>query len=85
MFKGKHSIFFMVSKCNGKRIKENNKTLMVSKSGNPVNLNIVTAECDFDKSVSYPYKFTIMIANAEHGAEGEGKFEFAVYATDSNI
>lgn len=57
----------------------------MAKSGNPVNLNIITAECDFDKSVSYPYKFTLMIANAENGDEGCGKFEFAVYATDPNI
>lgn len=57
----------------------------MSKSGNPINLNIVTAECDFDKSVSYPYKFTILIANTGHGEEGSGEFEFAVYATDPNL
>lgn len=85
MFKGKHNIFFMVCKNNGKRITDNDKTKLVSKSANPINLNIVTAECDFDKSVSYPYKFTIMIANTSSGTEGEGKFEFAVYATDPNI
>ena len=45
-------------------------------------MNIITAECDFDKSVSYPYKFTIMIANSEHGKPGEGEFEFSVYTTD---
>lgn len=85
MFKGKHSIFFMVSKVEGKRIKAVDKTTMVCRSGNPVNLNIITSECDFDKSVKYPYNFTIMIANSEHGAEGEGEFEFAVYATDANV
>lgn len=58
---------------------------MICRSGNPVNLNIITAECDFDKSVQYPYSFTLMIANAENGAAGEGDFEFAVYATDSNV
>ena len=85
MFKGKHAIFFMVAKNNGKRITKVDKNTMVCKSGNPVNLNIVTAECDFDKSVSYPYTFTLMIANAENGAEGEGEFEIALYATDPNI
>ena len=85
MFKGKHSIFFMVSKTGGKRISKVDKTTLVAKSGNPINLNIITAECDFDKSVSYPYKFTIMLANAEHGEEGEGEFEFLVYATDPNM
>lgn len=85
MFKGKHNIFFMVSKNNGKRITKVDKTTMVCRSGNPINLNIITSECDFDKSVSYPYKFTIMIANSEHGKDGEGDFEFAIYATDPLI
>ena len=85
MFKGKHSIYFMVSKTNGKRITKVDKTTMVCKSGNPVNLNIVTFECDFDKTVTYPYKFTLMIANTERGTVGEGGFEFSVYATDPNI
>lgn len=85
MFKGKHAIFFMVSKNYGKRINKVDKNTMLIRSGNPVNLNIITAECDFDKSVTYPYKFTIMIANAEHGKDGEGDFEFAVYATDPNF
>lgn len=85
MFKGKHNIFFMVSKLNGKRITKVDKATMLMRSGNPTNLNIVTAECDFDKSVSYPYKFTMMVANLEHQKEGEGKFEFSIYSTDSKM
>ena len=85
MFRGKHAIFFMVSKVNGKRITKVDKTTMVARSGNPINLNIVTAECDFDKSVSYPYKFTLLIANSERGKTGEGAFEFSVYATDPKL
>lgn len=83
MFRGKHSIFFLVAKNNGKRIKALDKNTILAKSGNPINLNIITAECDFDKSVSYPYKFTMLIANtAPAAAGGEGEFEFSVYATD---
>lgn len=85
MFRGKHAIFFMVSKVNGKRITKVDKTTMVARSGNPINLNIVTAECDFDRSVSYPYKFTILLATAERGKAGEGDFEFSIYATDPKI
>ena len=85
MFKGKHNIFFMVSKCNGGRISKVEKNAMVCRSGAPTNLNIVTAECDFDKSVSYPYKFTLMIANAAHGEEGEGDYYFGVYSTDPEM
>ena len=75
----------MVSKMNGRRITKVDKTTMVMKSGNPVNLNIITGECDFDKTVTYPYRFTILVANAEHGPVGEGAFEFSVFATDSKI
>jgi len=82
MFKGKHNIFFMVSKEKGGKITRVDKTKMVCMSGAPTNLNIVTSECDFDRTVSYPYKFTLMVANAENGAEGEGKFELGVYAMD---
>ena len=85
MFKGKHSIFFMVSKLNGQRIKKVDKSVIVCRSGNPINFNIVTSECDFDRTVSYPYKFTLMLANGENGAAGEGKFEASVYATDPNF
>lgn len=75
----------MVSKSNGKRITMVDKTTMLCRSGNPINLNIITAECDFDKSVSYPYTFTLMIANTGHGVDGEGDFEFSLYATDPNV
>ena len=85
MFKGKHNIFFMVSKLNGKRITKVDKATMLMRSGNPTNLNVITAECDFDKTVSYPYRFTMMIANLEHGKDGEGAFEFSVYSTDPDM
>jgi hypothetical protein len=86
MFRGKHSIFFMVSKVGGKRINKVDKDTLLCRSGAPINLNIITSECDFDKSVSYPYKFTLMVANAEHGKDGgEGKFEVLFYTTDSNF
>jgi hypothetical protein len=71
-FKGKHSIFFMISKNNGKRIAKLEKDLILTKSGNPINLNIITSECHFDSSISYPYTFTLLVANTEHGAPGEG-------------
>ena len=51
MFKGKHNIFFMVAKLNGKRITKIDKATILMKSGNPTNLNVITGECDFDKSV----------------------------------
>jgi len=85
MFKGKHNIFFMVNSNNGKRLTKVEKSTLVSKSGNPINLNIITGECDFEKSFSYPHKFTVMIANTGNGKEAEGEFDFALWATDPNI
>ena len=75
----------MVAKVNGKLITKVDKSTMICRSGNPTNLNTITSECDFDKSVNYPYKFTLMVANAEHGKDGEGKFELTVYSTDSKV
>jgi hypothetical protein len=46
---------------------------------------MVSSECDFDKSVSYPYKFTLLVANTSHGIEGEGTFEITVYSTDAKM
>jgi hypothetical protein len=85
MFKGKHNIFFMVSKVDGEKIKKVDKATMVCRSGAPINLNIVTQECDFDRTVSYPYTFTILVANTKHGEEGTGEFSLGVYATDPKI
>ncbi len=84
MFKGKNNIFFMVYKNNGERISKQNSKMQISRAG-PINLNTITEECDFDKSVKYPYTFTILIANMNHGKEGEGEFELAVYARDPNV
>jgi len=38
------------------------KQNVVAKSG-VTNLLVNTAECDFDRSVSYPYKFTLAATN----------------------
>lgn len=57
----------MVSKVGGKHITKVDKATLLIKSGNPINLNIITSECDFDKSVKYPYKFTLMVANTDNG------------------
>lgn len=72
----------MVSKNDGKRIKKLDKDAILCRSGNPINLMTVTSECQFDKIVSYPYTFSLLVANGEHGAEGEGAFEVKVYSTD---
>lgn len=75
----------MVSKNKGRRIQKVDKDLIVARSGNPVNLNVVSGECVFDKTVRYPYRFTLMVANTNNGEEGEGKFELVVYSRDPKM
>jgi len=82
-FKGKNSIFFMLSKNNGKRINKVDKDLIVTRSGNPINLATVTAECIFDKQVSYPYTFSLIVATSTHGSEGS--FEVVIYSNDNKM
>ena len=84
-FKGKHSIFFMLSKNEGKRIKKVDTDLIVTRSGNPINLMTISNDCTFDTSVDYPYSFSLLVANTGKGPTGEGEFEVTVYSTDSSM
>mmetsp|Transcript_3192 Transcript_3192/g.2147 ORF Transcript_3192/g.2147 Transcript_3192/m.2147 type:complete len:239 (-) Transcript_3192:150-866(-) len=61
-YRGELSTFFAMLKLNGQpisSIQQLNKQNVVAKS-DVTNLLVNTAECDFDKSVSYPYKFTLL-------------------------
>lgn len=80
MFRGKHNIMFMVSRNGGERITRVDKKKLVIMSGPPINLNTITAEIRFDKSVSYPYTYTLLAANTEQRPEGEGEFELDVFS-----
>ena len=81
-FKGKQSIFFMLCKNDGKRIVKLDIQSLVVRSGNPINLMSVSNDFQFDTSVSYPYTFSLLVANTNHGPPGEGEFEVTVYSTD---
>lgn len=85
MFKGKHNIFFMVSSLEGDYIKKVDKSTMVCRSGAPINLNVISAECDFPANLSYPYVFTVLVANTKQGEEGTGEFKLSVYSTDPKM
>jgi len=84
-FKGKQSIFFMLTKNSGKRIMKVDTDSIVVRSGNPINLMSVSNDFEFDNTVSYPYTFTLLVANTEHGPAGEGTFELTVYSTDPKM
>jgi hypothetical protein len=84
-FKGKHSIFFMLSKNGGKRIKKVDTDLILTRSGNPINLMTISNDCAFDTSVDYPYTFSLLVANTGKGPSGEGDFEVTVYSTDAQM
>jgi hypothetical protein len=84
-FKGKNNIFFMVSMNNGKRVVKLDKDSILARSGNPTNLATITSEADFDSSLTYPQRFTLLVATTAKGKEGEGTFEVKVFSTDPNM
>ena len=43
------------------------------------------AEVQFDKKLTYPYKFTCALGNENMGDEGEGNFSLQVYSKDMNM
>jgi hypothetical protein len=75
----------MLTKNSGKRVMKVDPESIVVRSGNPINLMSVSNDFEFDTSVSYPYTFSLLIANTEHGAAGEGNFEVTVYSNDVNM
>lgn len=68
----------------GERILKLARDTIVAKS-NIINLNMVTAEVEFDSSFSYPYTFTLMCGSKKKGPEGEGGFDVTVYAQDKGL
>lgn len=75
----------MLTKNSGKRVMKVDTESIVVRSGNPTNLMSVSNDFEFDNTVNYPYTFTLLIANAEHGSAGEGNFEVTVYSTDPEM
>lgn len=72
---------FMVQKNGGKRITSASTDLLAGTSGAPTDLITVSAEVPLDVP-TYPYTFSLMIANANSGPEGEGKFKVDIKCTD---
>ena len=75
----------MVGNYGGKRIKKVEKDLIIARSGNPINLALVSSEVTFDAKITYPYNFSLLVANSGHGKEAEGSFELVVYSTDPRM
>lgn len=86
--KGKHFAFIAVSTLKGKKVTKSkqlfDKEVTFVREG-PINLSTTTAECDFSADLSYPYKFTVFVANKDGGEAGEGDFKLGVYAKDPNL
>jgi hypothetical protein len=79
MFKGKHFIMWLIQRTGGGLIKKMNRKAILGMSGQPINLNIVSAEVTFPKTLSYPQKVTLLAANTKHGKEGEAKFAIKIH------
>ena len=87
-YKGKHSVYFVVCKIGGKMIEtmdDLSNANTVVKSPSPAKSLIQQSECDFDKSVSYPYKFTMMVTTSETIINGEGGYGMKIFCDDPNL
>jgi hypothetical protein len=73
---------FLVAANDGKKITKIDKNALVARSGNPTNLATVSSEVAFDTSYTYPYTFTMLVANTNHGVEGEGTYDLRIYCND---
>ena len=72
---------FMVQKNGGKRITSASTDLLAGNSGAPTDLITVSAEVALDVP-TYPYTFSLMVASANGGPEGEGRFKIDIQCTD---
>ena len=70
---------FLLMKEKGQRIYKLKRDNIIGQSGNPTNLKSITAEIELDKSVSYPYTFSLMVASAFGGEKGESEFDLKIF------
>lgn len=42
-------------------------------------------EVDFEQNLRYPYTFSAVCANMNHGADGEGSYSMQVYSKDDAL
>jgi len=45
----------------------------------------MACEVDFPTSLSYPYTFSMIVANMKHGEEGEGNYSVQVFSKDAQM
>lgn len=83
-FKGKNAIGWFCSKERGKKITKLKRENIIAKAGLS-NLLVVTGECDFPRSVDYPYSFTLMVGSQKSGPQGEGKYDLSIYSSDPKM
>jgi hypothetical protein len=43
------------------------------------------AELVFPANLAYPYTFSVVVANMNHGKEGEGNFNIQVFSQDNSM
>jgi hypothetical protein len=59
---------------DGKAVSRPDKNKQLGVIG-PRNSTVQAIEVDFSSKYSYPYTFTFMVSNMEHGKKGEGGFQ----------
>ena len=69
---------------NGNLIRQPQKNKSIITKG-PTNHPIQSGEVEFGDHLSYPYTFSAICANMNHGAEGRGNFSVQVFSKDMNM
>lgn len=77
----KQYIYFNMQALDGKLITRPNKSKQLGYSG-PKNEVVSAVEVDFTGEHNYPYTFTFIVANMNHGPEGEGGYRVQMYLKD---
>jgi hypothetical protein len=74
----------MINKDEGRRIKKIDRIVNVAKS-KISDAIVISQQVTFDKTVNYPYTFTMACGSRTPGPEGEGKFILTVFSRDKNF
>ena len=76
--------YINIQKIDGQLIVGPSKKVQLGSSG-PVNAAVQSIELDFPSELSYPYTFSILVANMNTGAEGEGGFMVQAFSKDPSM
>lgn len=79
-----HAYLNMQHNSNGKLISEQRRKQQLCSMG-PRNHPLQSKEIAFPDDLSYPYTFSVLVANMKNGQEGFGNFSVQVFSRDPKM